>query len=205
MRSKDKGLMERILTYVEDYAMDNMGETPKMRDVGKALGVSHVSVIRYLRAMDELGMIRYENGKVHTDKIDKISIKSEASVSFPFSVPAGIPEELENLADEYIFIPEIFTGNHAGKFFVIQISGDSMVDAGIDPGDIVIMKQQVDYREDDIIMALIEGSNTLKRVLKDEKCYYLWAENESWSKEKRIYGRNFTSQGVAIRVVKEVK
>ena len=205
MRSKDKGLMERILTYVEDYAMDNMGETPKMRDVGKALGVSHVSVIRYLRAMDELGMIRYENGKVHTDKIDKISIKSEASASFPFSVPAGIPEELENLADEFIFIPEIFTGNHTGKFFVIKISGDSMVDAGIDPGDIVIMKQQVDYREDDIIMALIEGSNTLKRVKMDEDGPYLWAENESWTDEKRFYGRNFTSQGVAIRVVKEVK
>ena len=80
-----------------------------------------------------------------------------------------------------------------------------MIDAGIDSGDIVIIKEQITAREGDIIAALVNhNSSSLKRLKTDEIGPYLWAENKSWSDEERFYKRNFEVQGVAIKVVKDV-
>ena len=68
MRSKNRGLMEQIKTYAEEYAMSHGGATPSTRDIGAAFNMSHVSAYRYLRSMDELGMIRYEHGEIRTDR-----------------------------------------------------------------------------------------------------------------------------------------
>ena len=56
MRSKNKGLMEQIKTYAEEYAMSHGGATPSTRDIGGACRMSHESADRHLRSMDELGM-----------------------------------------------------------------------------------------------------------------------------------------------------
>ena len=81
-----------------------------------------------------------------------------------------------------------------------------MINAGIDSGDLVIIREQIDAREGDIVAALLDHkSSTLKRMCKDEKGRYLWAENNSWSKKDRFYGRKFEVQGVAVKVVKDIQ
>ena len=80
-----------------------------------------------------------------------------------------------------------------------------MVDANIENGNIVIVRGELEARPGDIVVALVNGSSsTLKRYLKDGEGAYLWAENKSWPNEKRFYGRDFTIQGVAIKVVKDI-
>ena len=80
-----------------------------------------------------------------------------------------------------------------------------MISAGIDSGDLVIIRKQVDARPGDIVAALLNhNSSTLKRLCEDEDGKYLWAENNTWDDQKRFYGRNFEIQGVAVKVVKDI-
>ncbi len=206
MRYKDSNLMEKIKEYAETYALENGGATPTNNEIAEALSITRVRAFRYLKAMDELGMIRYIDGRIHTERIDKIAPITDLSPSYLDAIPAGTPDEIEAQVDEYVSIPSVFVGNQQGPFFILKVSGDSMVDAGIESGDIVIVRKEIEARPGEIVAALIHGSSsTLKRIRRDEDGgLYLWAENESWSDERRIFGRDFTVQGVAVKVVKDI-
>ena len=205
MRSKDRSLMDQIKNYAEDYAMEHGGSTPSTRDIGAAFNISHVRAYRYLRSMDEIGMIRYEHGEIHTDRLDKIEPMTNLSPSFSNAIPAGPADEVEGLVEEYVSIPSVFTDGRGGKFYILKVTGESMVGAGIDSGDLVIIREQTEAHEGDVVAALINhNSSTLKRMLRDDKGVYLWAENESWDDGARFYGRKFEVQGVAVKVVKDI-
>ena len=206
MRYKDSSLMERIKEYAETYALENRGATPTNNEIGEALSITRVRAYRYLKAMDELGMIRYIDGRIHTERIDKIAPITDLSPSYLDAIPAGTPDEIEAQVDEYVSIPSVFVDNQQGPFFILKVSGESMVDAGIDSGDIVIIRKGVDARPGEIVAALIHGSSsTLKRIKQDDQGHpYLWAENESWSDERRNFGRDFTVQGVAVKIIKDI-
>ena len=204
MQRKDTGLMERIKDYVEEYAMENGGSTPCMRDIGAAFDIHHTTAYRYLLAMDELGMIRYERGKIHTDRIDKMT-GIRFSPAYIGAIPAGSPDEIEAQVEEYVPIPLSFVDGRDGDYFVLKVSGNSMVSAGIDSGDMVIVRAQIEAHEGDIVAALTNGNgSTLKRVRYDGDGAYLWAENDAWPDEERNFGRDFSVQGVAVKVVKDI-
>ena len=169
MQRKDIRLMERIKDYVEEYAMEHGGSTPCMRDIGAALGIHHTTAYRYLLTMDELGMIRYERGKIHTDRIDKMT-GIRFSPAYSGAIPAGSPDEIEAQVEEYVPIPLSFVDGRDGDYFVLCVSGSSMVSARIDNGDMVIVRAQVEACEGDIVAALTNGSgSTLKRVRYDDE------------------------------------
>lgn len=205
MRSRNRRLMEKIKTYTEQYAMENAGSTPSTREIGDEFSIGRVNAYRYLKAMDELGIISYQDGRIRTERIDKIAPITDMSPSYINSIPAGTPDEIEAQVEEYVSIPSVFVGNQRGRFFLLRVAGESMVDAGIENGDLVIIREELEASPGDIVAALVGGnSSTLKRYLKDEDGAYLWAENESWTDEKRFYGRDFTIQGIAVKVVKDV-
>ena len=206
MRSRDRSLMGRIKQYAEEYALENGGITPSTREIGERFGINRVKAYRYLKSMDELGLIRYSDGNIHTVRIDKIEPMKELSPSFLGAIPAGAPDEIEEMVEEYVSIPSVFVGSQKGRFFILRVSGESMLDAGIDSGDIVIVREGAEARRGDIVASLVNGTgSTLKRYLYDEDGAYLWAENESWDDEKRFYGRDFSIQGVAVKVIKDVR
>jgi len=205
MRYKDHSLMEQIKVYVEEYALDNGGTTPSTREIGAKFGVSNVLVYRYLKSMDEIGMIRYDKGYIYTDRIDKIERQKSLSPSYSGSIPAGSPDEVEARIEEYVSIPSVFVDNSIGKHFILKVVGDSMIDAGITSGDLVIIREEISAKAGDIVAALVDGTgSTLKRLKSDDIGLFLWAENESWDNKKRFYGRNFQIQGVALKVVKNL-
>ena len=78
-----------------------------------------------------------------------------------------------------------------------------MIDAGIDDGDLVLIHQQDTANEGDIVVALVESENTLKRLAYDERKnrYYLHPENETYDD---IYVENLSIQGVAVKVLKDL-
>ncbi len=87
MRSRDRKLMESIKMYVESYALENAGATPSNREIGDRFSIGRVNAYRYLKAMDELEMIKYQNGRIRTDRIDKIAPIMEMSPSYMNSMP----------------------------------------------------------------------------------------------------------------------
>lgn len=206
MRSKDKELMKRILEYVDEYALENLGRTPTTREIGSKFKMSNVTAFRYLREMSEIGMLTYRDGEIHTEVIDKFHTDMNVVGSLSASVPAGTPDMVDDVfVEEYFPLPSALLRGLSGKFYMMPVIGQSMVDAGVDDGDYVIFKEDSIPKLGDIVVAYVPGNgNTLKRYCKDKKGTYLWAENESWSDEKRMYGRQFEVKGVAIKVLKDL-
>ena len=206
MRSKDRNLMEKIKTYAEEYAMNNNGKTPSTTDIGEKFDFSRVSAYRYLVAMDELGMIRYEDGEIHTEIIDKMSGIAAFAGTIDATIAAGPADMVDDAhIEEYVPLPQAFVRGQRGKFFILTVKGQSMVDAGIDDEDTIIFRETHSANKGDIVVAFIEGQgNTLKRYCIDDEGPYLWAENESWTDDERFYGRHFMIMGVAFKVLKDI-
>ena len=204
MPQKDRGLMDRIRQYVEEYAMTNRGRTPSMAEIGARFGISRSGAFGYLKAMDRLGLIKYDGGIIRTDVLDKMTVPSRLCRGYIEGITAGAPAEVEGYVDSYFPIPPVFLDGKKGSFFTLKVTGDSMVDAGIENGDIVICRESEEARTDDIIVAYIRGAgSTLKRYCMDEGPF-LWAENKTWNIDDRMFGREFDIQGVAIKVLKNL-
>lgn len=102
--------------------------------------------------------------------------------------------------EEYIPLPVSVFGS--GDFYVLRASGDSMIDAEINSGDLVVIEKQQTANIGDIVVALTDDRlNTLKRLCFDEErnCYYLHPENAAY---EDIYVQGLSVQGVARHVIK---
>ena len=205
MRSKNRDVMEQMKVYSQEYAKEHHGKTPSTAELGAKFGMTRQSAFRYLKAMDELGMIRYEDGEIHTAYIEKKREPGMKCFSFPEGTTAVMPAENEEYVNAVFDIPSIFTDGRKGDYFMLEVRGDSMLHAGIDPGDLVLCRQQETANTEDIVAAYIRGEgSTLKRLCRDDEGPFLWAENNVWPAEQRFYGREFDIQGVAIKVLKRI-
>ena len=108
--------------------------------------------------------------------------------------------EEENI-EEYVSLPTAIFGK--GDFFILRASGQSMIEAGIDDGDLVVIKKQVEANDGDIVVALVDNQNTLKRYFRDDenKKIILHPENK---KMKDIIVDECCIQGVACHIIKEL-
>lgn len=82
------------------------------------------------------------------------------------SVPSGSPQYEEENIEEYISLPTAIFGR--GDFFIFRASASFMIGAGIDDGDLVVIRKRVYADEGDIVVALVDNQNTLKRFYRDE-------------------------------------
>jgi repressor LexA len=200
MRSKSTELMLQIKSYIENY-FERYAATPTVREIAQSMHIATSSAYRYLVAMSERDMISYENGILSTPKIEMMSpeVNPAAIVG---SIPCGTPDEREALVEEYLPLSVSVFGN--GSFYVLRASGDSMIDAGIDDGDLIVIKEQSTANIGDIVVALTdEDKNTLKRLRYDseERSYYLHPENKAL---EDIYVKDLRVQGVATHVIKSL-
>ena len=117
-------------------------------------------------------------------------------------VACGIPEDAEESVEDYVPLPTSIFGE--GELYILRASGESMIDAGINDGDLVVIKKTKEARNGDIVVALVENSNTtLKRLFIDEEHHYvvLHPENKSM---KDIIVPTCQIQGVAVNVIKSL-
>ena len=115
------------------------------------------------------------------------------------SIACGLPEYAEENFEEYVALPTALFGS--GESFLLRANGNSMIEAGIEPGDLVVVRKQATAEEGDIVVALVENETTLKRYYKDHqrRCVRLHPEN---SRMKDIYVQECSIQGVAQHVIK---
>ncbi len=190
--------MSQIREYIERY-FDRYSSTPTVREIAGAMHISTSSAHRYLVAMAERNMISYENGVLSTAKIEMMTpqVNHAAIVG---SIPCGTPEEKEAQIEEYLPLSVSVFGS--GRFYVLRASGNSMIEAQIDDGDLVIIREQETANLGDIVVALTdEEKNTLKRLCydPDKESYYLHPENK---KLDDIYVKQLRIQGIATHVIK---
>lgn len=201
MRRKDPALMERIRDFVEQFYFSH-GRSPSTTEIGDAVGIARGTAFKYLVAMDERGLISYADGNAATDRMKSLTSDVNPAASISGFVPCGTPQMIEASVDEYVPLPVSIFGR--GELFIVRASGDSMIEAGIDDGDLVVVHKQDFANEGDIVVALVDNENTLKRYYRDDElqCVRLHPEN-SEMKDILVYGECFI-QGVAQQVIKNL-
>lgn len=199
MRSKSPELMSQICKYAEQYYLQN-GHSPSTTKIAEAVGISRGTAYKYLVEMDDRGMIKYDGKEIQTPVTKKVN-KDNSQTAIVGSIPCGTPEYEEENVEEYVSLPNAIFGK--GDFFILRASGNSMIEAGIDDGDLVVIRKQVSAEEGDIVVALVDNQNTLKRFYRDEenKKIILHPENK---KMKDIVVDECYIQGVACHVIKSL-
>ena len=196
---KNEALFDRIKKCIDDF-FDTNGYSPSVRDISVIIGTPKSTVQRYLNSMRDLGIVK--NGKygIETEHIAKTD-RAVISVPLLGLIPCGPLTEEEEYVDSYIKLPQSFLGS--GEFFILTASGDSMIEAGIDNGDLVVVRKQNHARRGDIIVALADGKNTLKRYFPEPENKRIRLHPENSSMED-FYVAELYIQGVATKVIKNL-
>lgn len=198
MRSKDKTLMAAIEKFVSDYT-DSNGISPTMQEVADGVGSSKATVQRYIAQLCDDGILDYSGYRTMTSTKTKA-----AAIRVPVlgTIACGIPKFAEENIEEYVRLPVALFGK--GNFFILRAYGDSMIEAGIDNGDLVLIRQQNYADEGQIVVALMEEEATLKRFYPEPKKHRIRLHPEN-SRMDDIYVDNCEIQGVAVKVLKDLE
>lgn len=192
-----------ILNYIEDHK-NRFGESPSSREIADALGMTKSTVSRYLATMRKNGMLEIESAR---NIILAKHKPMQEIVNAPFvgKVACGLPQYAEENVQELIPLPASYIGK--GTFFVLEADGESMIDAGIEPGDLIIVRQQATANPGDIVVALTsttDSTATLKRYYPEPKMKKIRLHPENSEMEDQYYDAVII-QGVAVRVLKNVE
>lgn len=197
MRRKDPELMKKICHYAEQYYFQN-GMSPSTTKIAEKMGIARGTAYKYLSAMREKGMIEYDGAQIRTDLTKKVNTESSRTAILG-SVPCGLPQYEEEHIEEYISLPTAIFGR--GEFYLLRASGDSMVEAGIEDGDLVVIRKKSSAKDGDIVVALVNGQNTLKTFYRDEEGRKVRLHPENKEMEDILVDACYI-QGVACHVIK---
>ena len=204
MRSKNNAYYSTIVNYVNKY-FDDIGRAPSTREIESGTGISRPTVQRYLRELCERGEIEYDGHRGIVTDYMRGGNEGTSRVLMGNSIPCGMLNEVCDAELESIRMPTALIGN--GDFFLLRARGNSMINAGIDDGDLVLIKRCERVREGRIAAFLYDNSETtLKRFKQDKNSIYLIPENDEMEPIV-ISGNNRAKliiQGEAIMVMKDL-
>ena len=203
MRSKDTILKKEIYDFVNGWKRD-YGTSPSLKKIADQMQVSRTTVYRYLKEMSEDGVLDYYGEGIDTKELNGTNMNLAPAIIVG-SIPCGEAQSEEQYVEAYVNLPTALFGK--GEFYILRAKGDSMEDAGITEGDLVIILRQPTAEVGDIVVALDdEQQNTLKRFAGfDEKGRaILEYMNEDVYPGKQIIVKELTVQGVAKHVLKSL-
>jgi len=119
---------------------------------------------------------------------------------FVSKVPAGFPSPADDFIEKKLDLNEFLIKKPAATFFV-QVDGDSMINAGINSGDILIVDRSLEARDGKIIVAMLDGEFTIKRTKKRYDKLYLLAENPNYEPIEILEDNGFEVWGVVTYVI----
>ena len=201
MRSKNKELMTKMINFIDSEYQKN-GLAPTLREIASEFNITSACVSHYVTEMKEKGLIQ-SSGKSRSIMTSKMqSMRNEVSyLPVVGSIACGTPLLAEENIKKYLPIPTEFLGS--GKYFILRANGDSMINANIEDGDYVIIKQQETAEVGQIIVALINDEATLKRYYLDSKRQRVRLHPEN-DEMQDMYFKNIIIQGIAIKVIKDL-
>ena len=203
MRSKDTILKKEIYDFVNGWKRD-YGTSPSLKKIADQMQVSRTTVYRYLKEMSEDGVLDYYGEGIDTKELNGTNMNLAPAIIVG-SIPCGEAQSEEQYVEASVNLPTALFGK--GEFYILRAKGDSMEDAGIAEGDLVIILRQPTAEVGDIVVALDdEQQNTLKRFAGfDEKGRaILEYMNEDVYPGKQIIVKELTVQGVAKHVLKSL-
>jgi repressor LexA len=181
LTDRQRQVLEHIRSTVEQR-----GYPPSVREIGDAVGLSSPSSVHaQLNSLVEAGMIRKDPSKpraiVVVDETPAPAIQDRRMRDVPVlgRIAAGTPILAAEQVDEVMPLPTELVGD--GPVFLLEVKGDSMVDAGIHEGDLVAVHKQSDARDGEIVACLIgDEEATVKRLQRKDGQVYLHSENPAY-------------------------
>lgn len=170
-----------ILEYIKNEIL-NRGFPPSVREICEAVELKSTSSVHaHLETLEKNGYIRRDPTKPRTIEIldDNFNLLRREMVNVPVvgTVTAGQPILAVENIESYFPVPAEFIPNQ--QCFILNVQGESMVNAGILDGDQVLVQQQPDAQNGEIVVALLGEEATVKRFFKEKNCYRLQPENDA--------------------------
>lgn len=168
---------QRILDYIKSE-IELKGYPPSVREICQAVGLKSTSTVHaHLNHLEEQGLIRRDSTKPRALEVLDGSHQRGRSVPLVGRVTAGQPIlAVENIED-HLVLPQSLLGQD--DCFCLRVQGESMIEAGIYDGDIVVIRQQDSADNGEIVVALVEDEATLKRIFYEDGHVRLQPENST--------------------------
>lgn len=209
---KMTAMQQKIYDYIASF-IRTQGYPPSVREIGEAVGLKSPSTVHFhIKHLEELGYLSKDGRKGRAltlverqDAASAVAPPAEPVqevVPAPGRVPvlgdvaAGTPILAQECIDDYI---PFDTQGRDGEFFALRVRGESMLNAGILPGDLVVVHQQKTAQNGEIVVALLEDEATVKRLSRRNGQVWLLPENEAYSP---IDGRHASILGKVAAVVR---
>ncbi len=172
-----------VLEYLKDCIIKR-GYPPAVREICSAVHLKSTSSVHgHLAALEEKGYIRKDPTKPRAIEIldDEFNLARRELVNIPIvgAVTCGEPILAEENITGYFPVPPEYLHSDGKSTFMLKVKGDSMINAGIYDGDLVMVEEANTARNSDIVVALIDDSATVKRFFKENGHYRLQPENDT--------------------------
>lgn len=169
-------MQKRIYDYIVS-CIQAQGYPPSVREIGEAVGLKSPSTVHFhLKHLEEAGVIEKGAGKGRAITLTAPPVP-EDKVPIVGNVAAGTPILAQECIEDYLTFD---TGGRSGEYFALRVRGESMLNAGILPGDLVVVQRQQTARNGEIVVAMIEDEATVKTYSKQNGHVWLLPENEAY-------------------------
>lgn len=174
---------QQIYDYIVSFQQDH-GYPPSVREIGEHVGLKSPSTVHFhLKGLEAAGLITKAEGKTRAITVaggfpsGRAPEPPRDQVPVVGSVAAGSPILAEECIEDYLTFD---TGGLTGEHFALKVRGESMLYAGILPGDFVVVHQQQNFRNGDIVVALFEDEATVKTLRRKDGHVWLMPENPEY-------------------------
>jgi repressor LexA len=207
------GRQQEIWTFLTDY-VDEHGYPPTVREIGEAVGLASPSTVHaHLANLERAGLIKRDPTKPRALELRRAPKPEPGRTAMADDVhrlplvgeiAAGGPLLAEHNVEDYLAVPEPLA--RGGEEFLLRVKGDSMVDAGILEGDLVVVRREQTARDGEIVVALAGQDETadeatVKRFFREEGRVRLQPENEA---HEPIYANHVEVLGVVTGVFRSL-
>jgi len=171
---------KRVLLFLQEFVNEKR-YAPSAKEIARRFGIAEKNAFYYLDLLERKGFLRRK--RHHPRRIEFTALASPyrppRRVPVLGGVPAGPPREAIEHAGEELFLDPVLTGE--GEVYALRVSGDSMKEAGIRNGDYVLVHPQAAAGDGDIVVAVVDGEATVKRLRRTAEGVLLEAANPAFS------------------------
>lgn len=200
MKKSERKILD-ITEFLENYISKN-GFPPSYREISVGVNLKSINSVKaYLDILEERGVIKKQATKNRCiELVKKNKILDDETISIPLvgDVAAGTPILAEQNIEDYFSVSNTFFGK-AEELFMLKVRGESMIEIGINDGDYVVAKRQNTAVNGDIVVAMIDGSATVKTFYKEQKRIRLQPQNCQY---EPIYSDNVVVLGKVVGCIR---
>ena len=173
LTAKQQQIYDYIIAFTQEF-----GYPPSVREIGEHLGLKSPSTVHFhLKGLRSAGLIQQAEGKTRAITVTSDSFPRRGKIPIVGNVAAGAPILAQECIEDYLTFD---AGVDSAECFALRVRGESMLNAGIFPGDLVIVHRQQDARNGEIVVALFEDEATVKTLRRKDGKVWLMPENPAY-------------------------